>query len=318
MFKTRKVVIIGAGHVGSHVALNLIQSGEADDIVLVDIIPEKAAGHALDLDDSIAAALCGRDTRVRAGGYEELNDADILVISFGRSRRPGETRLDMFDDSIRMANEVLSHLQTVNFKGIMISISNPADIICEYIRRKMNWQPNRCFCTGTSLETCRMLRVLSAATGYKRSSIQGFCMGEHGNSSFIVWSHVTIQGIPFLELRKKKAALRKLSLDELQNQVRRAGDIEIDGKGCTEFGIANVAGMLISAIFHDQKLVWPCSTALNGQYGQKDVAAGVPCVIGKKGLEQVLEIDLLPEEKANLDKSCDIIRGFLERAETIK
>ena len=151
MFKTRKVVIIGAGHVGSHVALALIQSGEADDIVLIDIEREKAAGQALDLDDGVSGALCGKNATIRTGGYHELNDADIMVMSFGRSRRPGETRLDMFDDSIRMANEVLSHLKTVDFKGIMLSISNPADIICEYIRRQMNWDSHRCFCTGTSL-----------------------------------------------------------------------------------------------------------------------------------------------------------------------
>ena len=92
-----------------------------------------------------------------------------MVVAFGRSRKPGETRLDMFDDTIRMANEVIGHLKQVDFKGIMISISNPADIICEYIRRQMNWQTNRCFCTGTSLETYRLLRVLSAATGYSHS-----------------------------------------------------------------------------------------------------------------------------------------------------
>ena len=166
--KTRKVVIIGAGHVGSHVALGLIQSGEADDIVLIDILKEKAAAQALDLDDCVSGALCGHDAVIRAGEYEELNDADIMVVAFGRSRKPGETRLDMFDDTIRMANEVIGHLKQVDFKGIMISISNPADIICEYIRRQMNWQTNRCFCTGTSLETYRLLRVLSAATGYSR------------------------------------------------------------------------------------------------------------------------------------------------------
>lgn len=139
MFKTRKVVIVGAGHVGSHVALALIQSGEADDIVLIDILKEKAAAQALDLDDCVSGALCGHDAKIRAGEYSELNDADILVMAFGRSRRPGETRLDMFDDSIKMANEVISHLKQVDFKGIMISISNPADIICEHIRRQMNW-----------------------------------------------------------------------------------------------------------------------------------------------------------------------------------
>ena len=267
MFKTRKVVIVGAGHVGSHVALALIQSGEADDIVLIDILKEKAIGQALDLDDCVSGSLCGKDVSIRAGSYEELHDADIMVMAFGRSRRPGETRLDMFDDSIKMANEVVSHLKQIDFRGIMISISNPADIICEYIRRQMDWQPSRCFCTGTSLETYRLLRVLSKATGYSRRSIHGFCMGEHGNSSFIVWSRIFIGGKPFLQLRRERPVLAEISLEDLQTQVKKAGDIEIDGKGCTEFGIANVAKMLISAIFHDQKLVWPCSTLLRGEYG---------------------------------------------------
>ena len=143
-------------------------------------------------------------------------------------------------------------------------------------------------------------------------------MGEHGNSSFIVWSRIFINGTPFLQMRENSPRLAALNLDDLQEQVKRAGDIEVDGKGCTEFGIANVAVMLIKAIFHDQKLIWPCSTALNGEYGQKDVAAGVPCVIGKNGLEQILEVELDESEKEKFAKSCDIIRSFLERAESVK
>ena len=103
----------------------------------------------------------------------------------------------------------------------------------------------------------------------------------------------------------------------MQLQVKRAGDIEVDGKGCTEFGIANAACMLIKAIFHDQKLIWPCSTALNGEYGQKNVAAGVPCVIGKNGIEEILELPLKEEEQAKFTASCDILRGFLERAASL-
>lgn len=318
MFKTRKVVIVGAGHVGSHVALALIQSGAADDIVLIDILKDKAAAQALDLDDAVSGSLCGRDVKIRAGGYEELADADILVMAFGRSRRPGETRLDMFDDSIRMAHEVIGHLRQVEFHGIMLSISNPADIICEYIRRQMNWQPQRCFCTGTSLETYRLLRVLSSVTGYSRRSIQAFCMGEHGNSSFIVWSRIRIGSQCFMKMRAADPKLGALDLDELQTQVKRAGDIEVDGKGCTEFGIANVACMLINAIFHDQKLIWPCSTVLDGAYGQHAVACGVPCVIGKDGIEDVLELQLTKEEQQKLQSSCDILRGFLERADSLE
>jgi len=140
----------------------------------------------------------------------------------------------------------------------------------------------------------------------------------HGNSSFIVWSRIFINGTPFLQMRENNPRLAALNLDDLQEQVKRAGDIEVDGKGCTEFGIANVAVMLIKAIFHDQKLIWPCSTALNGEYGQKNVAVGVPCVIGKNGLEQILEVELDESEKEKFAKSCDIIRGFLERAESVK
>ena len=318
MFKNRKVVIVGAGHVGSHVALALIQAGEADDIVLIDILKEKAAAQALDLDDGVSGSISNQDVSIRAGGYEELADADILVMAFGRSRRPGETRLDMFADSIRMAREVIGHLKTVKFNGIMISISNPADIICEYIRREMHWDSHRCFCTGTSLETYRLLRVISSTTGYSRRSIRGLCMGEHGNSSFIVWSHLFIGSTPFLELKAKDPVLSKISLDDLQAKVKKAGDIEIDGKGSTEFGIANVALMLIKAIFHDQKLIWPCSTALNGEYGQKDVAAGVPCVIGKNGMEKILELPLTKEETEKFAHSCDILRDFLKRSAEIK
>ena len=315
MVNTRKVVIVGAGHVGSHVALALIQSGEADDIVLIDILGEKAKAQAMDLDDGISGAICGRDSLVRAGGYEELNDADILVMAFGRSRKPGETRLDMFDDSIRMAKDVVENLKKVDFKGIMVSISNPADIICEYIRRQMGWQRNRCFCTGTSLETYRLLRVLSHHMNCARRSIQGICMGEHGNSSFVVWSQVYIGGKPLSAVMEENPKFTDLDLDALQLEVKRAGDIEIDGKGCTEFGIANATRMIISAIFHDQKLVWPCSTALYGEYGERDVAAGVPCVIGKDGMEGVVEVALTEEEQKKFHDSCDILRSFLERAE---
>lgn len=318
MIKKRKIVIVGAGHVGSHVALALIQSGEADDIVLIDIIKEKAFAQALDLDDAVSGSISNNDVIIRAGDYSEINDADILIMAFGRSRRPGETRLDMFDDSIKMANEVITHLKEENFKGIMISISNPADIICEHIRRKMNWDSNRCFCTGTSLETYRLLRILSKITGYNRRSIQAFCMGEHGNSSFVVWSHILIGTQLFSQICQSRQDLANLDINDLQLQVKKAGDIEVDGKGCTEFGIANATLMIIKAIFHDQKLIWPCSTALNGQYGQNNVAAGVPCVIGKKGIEEIIEIELNEKERFNFAQSCDILRSFLNRANSIK
>lgn len=317
MFKTRKVVIVGAGHVGSHVALSLMYSGQADEIVLIDILKEKAFAQALDLNDAVSGI--ATDVKVRAGDYDELKDADIMVMAFGRSRRPGETRLDMFDDSIRMAKEIIPHIQAVGFDGIMLSISNPADIICEYIRRKLGLPRTRAICTGTSLETFRLQRVISRITGYNRRSIQGFCMGEHGNSNKAMFSTVSINAKPFLQLVEERPdMLGGMTLADIEKEIKAAGNIEIDGKGCTEFGIGLVANKLITAIFHDQRIVWPVSVALDGEYGQKDVAAGIPCVIGKNGLEEIMIVDLTEEEKQAFDASCDIIRGFLDRADTVQ
>ena len=312
----RKVGIIGTGHVGSHVAFSLALQGEVNQLYMMDIDTKKAQAQALDVMDAVS--YLPHHVTATAGPIEECGDCDVLVFSAGPLPDFYQDRLESLGNTVEVLKDVIPRIKASGFNGFIISISNPADIICEYIRRQMDWQPSRCFCTGTSLETYRLLRVLSKATGYSRRSIHGFCMGEHGNSSFIVWSRIFIGGKPFLQLRRERPVLAEISLEDLQTQVKKAGDIEIDGKGCTEFGIANVAKMLISAIFHDQKLVWPCSTLLRGEYGQHDVAAGVPCVIGKNGVEEILEVELTDEEQAKFAASCDILRGFLDRAASLK
>lgn len=314
----RKVAVIGAGHVGSHVALSLAQAGTANEIVLLDCVKEKAAAQAMDIDDCLSGALCGYSVSIAAGTYQDIEDADILILAFGRSRRAGENRLDLFDDSIRMANDIIKHLKSIQFKGIMISISNPADIICEYIRRKMGWDRKRCFCTGTGLETYRLLRVLSRRTGINRRDINGFCMGEHGNSGFIVWSHVYLRNTPILHIHKDAFSADVLDKHAIQEEVRWAGDMEVENKGCTEFGIANVVNQLVADIFGDQKRMHPCSVALKGEYGQIDVAVGVPCIVGKNGIEKVLEIPLTAEEQEAFIHTCEIIKGFLKRADEVQ
>ena len=160
---------------------------------------------------------------------------------------------------------------------------------------------------------------IGAITGYNRHNDQGICMGEHGNSNKTIFSKISNSGKPFLELIKEKPELMdSLTLEDIETELKVTGSIEIDGKGCTEFGIGLVANKLITAIFHDHKIVCPISVALAGEYGQKDVAAGVPCVIGKNGFDGVEEVELMTEEKAAFDDSCDIIRGFLLNADEVK
>lgn len=313
----KKIAIIGAGHVGSHCALSLVYTGEADEIVLIDIENNKAVGQAKDISD--AAAGLGNAVKVYAGDYSDVSDADVMIMAAGRSRRPGETRLDMLDDSIRMIRDIIPKIKDSGFHGFFISISNPADVICEYIRREVGFDRRKAFSTGTSLDTFRLHKFISNATGYSTQSIQGFCMGEHGDSHVPVYSRLTLNGKSFFELREERPdTIGKIDLEKMEKDIKWEGFAEVEGKGCTEFGIAAVASKLVKAIFHDQKIIWPVSVALEGEYGEENVAAGVPCVIGKDGIEEIMEIDLTEEEKERFHQSCDVIRASLERAANVQ
>ena len=312
----RKIVILGAGHVGTHCASSLMFRGFAEEIILIDQDEKKAESQALDLDD-MGSCLPYKVT-IRAGGYEELQDAQILVNAIGRSRRPGETRLDLFEDSMERLKDVIPKIKKSGFHGILISITNPADVVGECLRRKLGMDRFRCFSTGTSLDSLRIQRILEEKSGYDRNSIKAFCMGEHGDSQMVPLSHVSIGGKPFALLQKEHPdTLGKITLEELQEEVRQAGMTVIEGKGSTEFGIGIALCEIVGAIFHDQKRIWPLSVSLNGEFGQENVAAGVPAVIGKNGIEEIFELDLDEKEKQEFDHSCDVIRGYLKKAENL-
>lgn len=312
----RKIVILGAGHVGTHCALSLIFRGLADEIALIDLDEEKAFSQALDLDDM--GACLPTKTVIRAGTYEDLKDTQILVNAIGRSRKPGETRLDLFEDSMERLNNIIPKIKKSEFHGILISITNPADVVGECLRKALGMSRFRCFSTGTSLDSLRMKRILEVKTGYHRNSIEAFCMGEHGDSQMVPLSLVSIGGKPFSQLQKERLdTLGKITIEEIQQAVRDAGMTVIEGKGSTEFGIGIALSEIVNTIFHDQKRVWPVSVSLEGEYGQHSVAVGVPAVIGRDGIEEILQVELNDTEEREFQKSCDVIRGYLTKAEKL-
>ena len=308
--KLRKIVIIGAGHVGTMCGLSLMYRGEVDDLVCIDIDREKAYSQALDLDDAVS--LLPHQITVRTGDYGDVEDADVIVMAAGVSRLPGQTRLDMLDDSIRIMKEVASHMQGLHIPGILISISNPADIVADYLRKQLDLPKNRCFSTGTSLDSCRLRRILSQKMHLDRSSIQAFVMGEHGDSQMIPFSAVHISGKPLLQWMKDDTVrYGKLDLVQIEEETANAGHEVIEGKGSTEFGIGIALSEIVRSIFHDSKKVLPVSPLLEGEYGQYGIHAGVPCIIGKDGIEQVIEISLTDKEKEKFENSCDVIREYI-------
>lgn len=308
MLKKNKIVIIGAGHVGSHCALSLCWRGIFDDIVLVDIIKDKAAAQAMDIADSLSFPLS--PVKVRSGDFNECSDADIIVVAIGKPRIPGQTRLDLLGDSVKAAHELVAVLRKIKTQAIIISITNPADIVGDYIRKGLGASRNRVFSTGTLLDTARLIRTLSEEMNVDRGSISAFSMGEHGDSSMIPFSQIKIGGQPL-------EAFGKPQYDRILERTRMIGMDIINGKGSTEFGIGQSLAMLAEAIIRDKKTVFPVSVELKGEYNKSGLSCGVPCLIGRNGVEKIIEIPMTEEEKKQFDASCEVIKKHIAMAEEI-
>ena len=306
-FGSRKVVVVGTGRVGSHVALSLMFNQLVDEIVLVDINEAAAYAEMMDLKDWTSAL--DVHVKVRTGTYEDCADAWFLIITAGRARKPGETRLQMLDGTFRILRAIVEPVKASGFHGIAISVSNPVDVVTEYLNRELDLPRNACFGTGTALDTFRMRRAVGNRIALERSQVEAVVMGEHGDSSFIPTSHVYLGGVPLKEyLRMRPDQAELLDFASIGKQVRDAGASIIAGKGATEYGIGGTVSKIVGSILHNEKRVVPLSAHLEGEYGETDVSVGVPCLIGQDGIEQIFELELDESEQRALHNSCTIIR----------
>ena len=249
------------------------------------------------------------------GDYSDCKDAHFVILTAGRSRRPGETRLQMLDGTIKILEGIVGPIRDSGFHGILISVSNPCDVVTEYLYRNLGLPRSQVFGTGTLLDSARLRRALSEIIGVNSKQIQAICMGEHGDSSFIPTSHISVQGIDLREyLSLTHRNVSSLDFDDIMKRVRESGSSIVLGKGCTEFGIGSIVASIVLAVLHNEKIVVPLSAHLDGEYGESGICAGVPCVLGAQGIEQVLEIDLSYDERKAMRKSCGIIRENVEKA----
>lgn len=313
-FKTRKVVIIGAGHVGSHCGFSLITQGVCDELALIDIDEKKTVSQALDLAD--ATVYLPHHVNVRAGGYEELSDADILVIAAGPLPVESQTRMDTLGETVKVMKTITGKIVKSGFNGVLISISNPADVIAHYLQANTGLPPTHVFSTSTALDSARLRRILSEHTGIDQKSIHAYVMGEHGESQMVPWSNVSIAGKPVFEwMKEKPGTWGKLNLAEIAENAKRSGMDVLHGKKSTEFGIGSALCEIVKTVFHDEKKILPVSVLLDGQYGQKNVYASVPAILGKDGVDEIIEIKMTDLEMKKFSDSCEIMRKNFEFAQ---
>ncbi len=314
--KTRKVGIIGAGNVGPHVALNLAIQGLADEIVFYDIKEKKAAAEAMDIMDAVS--YMPHHVTCYGGTVDDMRDADIIVNASGKTRRPEQTRLDMMDEAVETTKQFAPLIAKSGFDGIIISISNPCDIIAEYLQHLLDWPKDRIIGSGTALDSARLQMQLAAQLGVNRRSVTAYLLGEHGDSSMIPWSHVLVAGKQVDELLSENPGKYKMdSHADVLEKVHRGGYFENDGKGCTEFGVASATAELIRAIFHDEHKILPCSVYLDNLYGVRDTFASVPVKVGANGIEDIIEIHLTQEEQQEFESSIQILKEHYARALTL-
>jgi len=309
--KTRKVGVVGLGHVGAHVAYSLAVQGIADELVLVDQNKQKLASEAQDLRD--AAAYLPHRVTVCAGEFADLNDCDVMVNCVGKIDllRGNHNRLTEMDYTIPAVRGYMEKIKSSGFDGVVVNITNPCDIVTRELALGLGLPKGRVFGTGTGLDTARLISALARQTGVDHKSITCYMMGEHGNDQFAPWSCVSFRGMPLDKWAETDGRFR-FDREALQKESIGGGWVTFAGKFCTEYGIATTAARMVSIVLHDERAIMPASAELTGEYGESGLFVGVPCVIGKNGVEQVVELPLTEEEKAKFHTCCEGVRKNME------
>ena len=309
----RKVAIIGCGFVGSSSAFALMQSGLFSEMVLIDADVNRAEGEALDISHGLPFA---KPMKIYAGGYEDIADAAIVIVTAGAGQKPGETRLDLVKKNVEIFKSIIPEIAKQDFNGILLIVANPVDILT-YVAAKLSKLPQgRVFGSGTVLDSARLKYLLGEHLDVDNRSVHAFIIGEHGDSEIAAWSSANVSGIPlndFCEMRgyfKHEESMKKI-LEEVKNSAYEI----IEKKRATYYGIAMSVRRICEAIIRDEKSILPVSSIQKGEYGIENVALSIPAIVGREGVEKVVPIKLSDTEKKELIKSAETLKNVLGTVE---
>ena len=308
----RKVAIVGTGLVGSSTAFSLITQGVCEEILMIDINPEKAKGEVMDLNHCIE--YLNRNTKVRVGSYDECGDVDIVVITAGAPPKPGQTRIDTLQISANIVESIVNPIMSSGFTGHFIIISNPVDMIAYHVYKLSGLPKSNIIGTGTSVDSARLKNFIGELLNVDPRCVQAYSMGEHGDSQMIPWSHVYIGGKPFNKvIEDNKERVGDVDLDKLVMDTAKAGWEVYNRKGTTYYGIATATVAIIKAILNDENRIMPVSTLLEGEYGEENLFTGVPVVLNNSGVKEVVEIEMTEEELVKFKKSNKFIKECIQK-----
>ena len=307
MSEKRKIVLVGTGFVGMSMAYSFLSTGGIDELVLIDVAKEKAVGEAMDLQHGLPYARGKMD--IYAGDYEDCRDASVVVITAGAAQKPEETRLDLTAKNARIMKSVVESIMTSGFDGILVVASNPVDGMT-YLAQKVSGVPKeRVIGSGTILDTARLRYMMSEYLDVSSSNIHAYIMGEHGDSSFVPWTHAYVGSKSLLELLDEQG--KPLSdLHDIYTNVQQAAYEIINRKKATFYGIGLSLNRLVHAILDDENVILTISAYQEGEYGQKGLYIGVPAVVNRQGIREVIRLKLNEVDQAKFNASCDTLKGI--------
>jgi malate dehydrogenase len=298
-----KITVVGAGNVGATTAQRLAEKSLARTVVMVDVVEGVPQGKGLDQWES--APVEGFDTRIiGTNGYDESADSDIVVITAGIARKPGMSRDDLLNTNAGIVKTVCEQVKRTSPKSIIVMVSNPLDIMCYVAKEVTGFPRSRVVGMAGALDSARFQCFIAEAANVSVKDVNAMVLGGHGDTMVPLISYTTISGIPVTQLLDRK------TLDEIVVRARNGGAeiVKFLKTGSAYYAPSSAAVQMCEAIALDKKRVLPCAAWLDGEYGMKGLFLGVPCKLGRKGLEKILEIELTSAERVALGKSADAVR----------
>ena len=311
LINMQKCAVIGCGNVGAATAYTLAINGIFSEIVLLDVNQSKAHGEAMDIVHGLPFA---NPVKVYAGNYDDLSDCSLVIIAAGAGQKEGETRLDLVEKNVKIFSQIIPQITARNRECILLVLSNPVDVLTYVTLKLSDFPPEQVIGSGTVLDTARFKYLLGVHLGVDMRNIHAFIIGEHGDSELAVWSSANVSGIDLDEYcRICGTGENKESMYGLYDEVKNAAYTIIEEKGATYYAIAMSACRIAKAIARDEHSVLTVSALVDGHYGIFDVCMGIPCIVGKNGVEKVLDIPLSKLEQKYLAESADTLFSVIKK-----
>ena len=306
-----KVVIIGAGYVGSTTAYTLMQSGLVSEIALIDLDIKKAEGEVMDLNHCLSFT---KPMTIKVGTYEDCKDADLIIMTAGPSIQPGGTRLDLAKKNSTIMSSIMKEIVKYTREAIILVASNPVDILTQVAVESVGYNPKKIIGSGTVLDSARFRYMLSQHCKVDARNVHGYILGEHGDSEVAAWSLTNIAGSPLDNYCQNCNANQCGGIDKqaILEDVKNAGYHIIDRKVATYYGVSTAIKRITEAILRNEHSILTVSSLLNGEYGINDIAMSVPTIVSSDGIHKIVELNLSQEENELLKKSGDKLKEIID------